>query len=152
MDGWTYALYQPEFKVLRLAVLYYCRISTSLFSVDQRSKKSPGVFKAECSRTLFVGKKERDQTQTKSMEKTSWPVAQSPEHPPLNTEKTQKNSCSFLVTLGICVELHVNQLLLASLSEINLMKVLQIWFHDVILRFVVTFSHFTSSDYSIFNQ
>ena len=35
----------------------------------QRSKKSPGVFKAECSRTLFAGKKERDQTQTKSMNK-----------------------------------------------------------------------------------
>ena len=45
----------------------------------QRSKKSPGVFKAECSRTLFAGKKERDQSQTKSMKKKkNWPEAQSP--------------------------------------------------------------------------
>ena len=35
---------------------------------------------------------------------------------------------------------------------LNIMKVLHIWLYDVILRFVVTFSHLTSSDYSSFKQ
>ena len=34
----------------------------------------------------------------------------------------------------------------------NLMEVLHIWLYDLILRFIVTFSHFTSSDYSSSNQ
>lgn len=41
---------------------------SSVHKKDQ--KKSPGVFKTECSRTLFAGKKRtEDQTQTKSVKK-----------------------------------------------------------------------------------
>ena len=53
----------------------------------QRSKKSPGVFEAECSRNVFAGKKGRDQTQTKSMKKNK--LTRDSKHPLLNTENKE---------------------------------------------------------------
>ena len=52
-------------------------------------------------------------------------------------------------SLSWCIPLYLITLCTVFL---NLMKVLHIWLYDVILRFVVTFSHLTLSDYSSFNQ
>ena len=47
-----------------------CRKSTSVFLIVQTSKKSPGVLKSECSRTLFDGKQSsRSEEKTKSVKK-----------------------------------------------------------------------------------
>ena len=71
----------------------------------------PGVFKAECSRTLFAGKNERDQSQTKSVKKKHTdPRFQSPEHPLLNTEVCLSNSFTLLtlhvLLLSVIISYH----------------------------------------------
>ena len=86
--GFNSLLLQVSTVVCLNWTTWYCRINDFSFlswsKRFQRSKKSPGVFKAECSRTLFAGKKERDQTQTKSVKKRK---QTDPERPALNTEK-----------------------------------------------------------------
>ena len=209
---------------------------SSLVQKILKIKKSPGVFKVECNRTLFASKKRAGSDTDKIHEKPNWPEAQSPEHPLLNAEKwvcpfgqhgfnqslfclisadtvislwkntiflmenprticgktqcyllrlredwrTCRTACRpvaphlalvfFKKVLSLCpyhwlletlaFRPSVNSLswciplYLITLCTVflNLMKVLHIWLYDVILRFVVTFSHLTLSDYSSFNQ
>ena len=67
---------QPSATTLKPLILLQCNFLSEIdFTLlrwskrFQRSIKSPGVFTAESCRTLFAGKNERDQTQTKSMKK-----------------------------------------------------------------------------------
>ena len=58
--------------MLSLLVSYKRLPLSSLVQKISKIKKSP-VFKAECNRTLFASKKERDQTQAKSMKNQTDP-------------------------------------------------------------------------------